>query len=84
MEKNDQIQPRPLCGAKNRYSGLPCTKEPVVGKRRCWAHGGAPGSGAPKGNQNRLTHGFYTAEAMAERKMMNDYLKTLKNFQIGI
>jgi glucans biosynthesis protein len=52
---------------------------PVAGKRRCWAHGGAPGSGAPMGNQNRVTHGFYTAEAMAERKMMNDYLNTLKN-----
>lgn len=26
-------------------------------------HGGAPGSGAPKGNKNAVRHGFYTQEA---------------------
>ena len=28
-----------------------------MGKKRCRLHGGAPGSGAPMGNKNRLVHG---------------------------
>jgi hypothetical protein len=38
-----------------------------AGKRRCRMHGGAPGSGAPLGNQNALKHGHYTAQAIAVR-----------------
>jgi uncharacterized protein YjcR len=30
-------------------------------------HGGAKGSGAPKGNQNALSHGAYTSIALRER-----------------
>ena len=30
-------------------------------------HGGAKGSGAPKGNQNALKHGTYTKAALRER-----------------
>jgi hypothetical protein len=29
-------------------------------------HGGAKGSGAPKGNRNALKHGGFTKEALAE------------------
>ena len=31
-------------------------------------HGGAPGSGAPRGNKNAFKTGFYTRAAKAERK----------------
>jgi hypothetical protein len=31
-------------------------------------HGGAAGSGAPIGNKNALRHGYYSAEAIAERR----------------
>jgi uncharacterized protein YjcR len=31
-------------------------------------HGGAPGSGAPRGNQNALKHGVFTKEAIYERR----------------
>jgi hypothetical protein len=31
-------------------------------------HGGAKGSGAPKGNRNGWKHGRYSAEAVAARK----------------
>jgi hypothetical protein len=41
----------PRCGAKTRLS-KPCKSPAVRGKRRCRMHGGAPGSGAPRGNQN--------------------------------
>jgi hypothetical protein len=45
------------CGAKTR-SGRPCPNHPFTGATRCRMHGGK-GSGAPKGNQNAVTHGFY-------------------------
>lgn len=64
-----------LCGAKTR-KGTPCKKAPSKGKRRCRMHGGAPGSGAQKGNKNALKHGFYTAEAIAERKDVNELLSS--------
>jgi hypothetical protein len=40
------------CGAKTR-SGAPCKSAPVTGRRRCRMHGGADGSGAPTGKQER-------------------------------
>jgi hypothetical protein len=57
----------PRCGAKTR-SGKPCRSPAVAGKKRCRIHGGAPGSGAPRGNTNALKHGLYTREAIAERR----------------
>jgi uncharacterized protein YjcR len=33
-------------------------------------HGGAPGSGAPRGNKNALKHGLYTREAIEERRQL--------------
>ena len=47
---------RPRCGARTR-SEKPCRSPAVRGKRRCRMHGGAPGSGAPRGNKNALKHG---------------------------
>ena len=41
-------------------------------------HGGAKGSGAPRGNRNALKHGFYTAEAIAERKRLNAMIKQMR------
>jgi hypothetical protein len=43
------------CGAKTR-SGAPCKSAPVTGRRRCRMHGGANGSGAPKGPKNAVCH----------------------------
>jgi hypothetical protein len=54
------------CGAKSR-SGKPCKSPAAHGKKRCRMHGGALGSGAPRGNKNALKHGRYTREAIAER-----------------
>ena len=34
-------------------------------------HGGAPGSGAPKANQNARTHGLFTGDAIAERRQIH-------------
>ena len=38
-------------------------------------HGGAPGSGAPKGNKNALKHGLYTKEAIAERRALREFMR---------
>jgi hypothetical protein len=37
-------------------------------------HGGAQGSGAPKGNSNALKHGTYTARAFRERAQLDELL----------
>ena len=64
----------PRCGARTR-SGTPCRSPAVAGKSRCRMHGGAPGSGAPRGNQNALKHGVYTREAIAERRQFGELLR---------
>ncbi len=38
-------------------------------------HGGAEGSGAPKGNQNALKHGRFTKEAIDQRKAMRKLIR---------
>ena len=40
-------------------------------------HGGAAGSGAPRGNKNALKTGFHTHEARAERKAERENIRTL-------
>ena len=63
----------PRCGAKTRAGGS-CRSPAVPGKRRCRMHGGAPGSGAPSGNQNARRHGLFTGEAIAERRQIGALL----------
>ncbi len=38
-------------------------------------HGGARGTGAPKGNRNAVKHGFFTSAAKAERHELEDFLR---------
>jgi hypothetical protein len=64
----------PRCGARTR-SGTPCKSPAVRGKRRCRMHGGALGSGAPRGNNNALGHGLYTRKAIEERRQVQDLLR---------
>jgi hypothetical protein len=64
----------PRCGARTR-SGGSCRSPAVGGKKRCRMHGGAPGSGAPRGNQNALKHGLYTREAFAERRQVSELVR---------
>jgi uncharacterized protein YjcR len=64
----------PRCGAKTR-SGKPCNSPAVAGKTRCRMHGGALGSGAPRGNENALKHGRYTRKAIEERREMQTLLR---------
>jgi hypothetical protein len=64
----------PRCGAKTR-SGKPCKSPAVDGKKRCRKHGGAPGSGAPRGNKNAVKNGLYTREAIAQRQQLSQLIR---------
>ncbi len=65
------------CGARSR-AGAPCRAPAVSGKRRCWRHGGAPGTGAPRGNTNARKHGFYSKAAIAERRRLRALLREME------
>jgi glucans biosynthesis protein len=43
-------------------------------------HGGAKGSGAPKGNQNALKHGTYSKAALAQREALRELIKQAEEF----
>ncbi len=80
MERNtrepESLRLTPRCGAKRR-DGLPCQKPKARGRGRCRLHGGAPGSGAPRGESNgRYSHGLLTAEAIEERIALSQILET--------
>jgi hypothetical protein len=68
-----------FCGARTKH-GTACDNKPEPGKRRCRLHGGAPGSGAPKGNQNAKKHGLYSKEMKEVRQIFNDLMKGSKEF----
>ena len=69
------------CGAKTR-SGAPCKSAPVTGRRRCRMHGGADGSGAPKGERNRnYKDGRYTEEVQETRRWLREATQLLRSFR---
>jgi len=76
-------EPEPLrnaarCGAKTR-AGKPCRSPSVAGKRRCRMHGGAAGSGGPKGARNgNYKHGRYTAETIATRRWLREKIREVR------
>ena len=66
----------PRCGAKTKSSGKPC-QSPAMANGRCNVHGGMS-PGAKKGNQNARKHGFYSAEAIADRQAISTLLRATK------
>jgi len=83
MTGMEHLGEAPRCGAKTR-NGTPCRAPAVKGKRRCRMHGGAPGSGAPKGNVNAHKHGLYTKERLAQRRRTNAVLREALAFLRGL
>jgi uncharacterized protein YjcR len=71
------------CGARTR-SGKPCQSPAVQGKKRCRMHGGAPGSGAPRGNKNAVKHGLYTREAIAQRRQLAELVRQSRKLLLKI
>jgi hypothetical protein len=64
----------PRCGAKTRNGGS-CRAPAVTGKQRCRMHGGAKGSGAPRGNRNALKHGVFTKESIELRATLRAQIR---------
>ena len=64
-----RLNAAPRCGAKTRR-GTPCKAPAANGKGRCRMHGGAKGSGAPKGNQNAFKHGAYSKDSIELMKQV--------------
>ena len=78
MERNTRepqsLRLTPRCGAKRR-DGMPCQNPRAKSRSRCRLHGGAPRSGAPRGEANgRYSHGLLTAEAIEERVALSEIL----------
>jgi hypothetical protein len=73
----------PRCGAKTR-SGKPCRSPAVEGKKRCRMHGGAPGTGAPRGSTNAVKYGLFTREAIEERRALAELARLSRKFAKSI
>ena len=61
------------CGARRKHDGCPC-QQPAMANGRCRFHGGKSTGpktreGVERAQQSALRHGFYTAEAQAERRI---------------
>ena len=68
----------PRCGAKTR-AGNPCKQAAVRGRTRCRMHGGAQGSGGPRGDRNgNFKHGLRTREAKTIRNDLRAKVRELK------
>lgn len=70
----EAMRASPRCGAKTR-AGTACQSPAVSGKARCRMHGGSKGSGAPRGNQNALKHGEYSAESNQFKEFLREVAK---------
>jgi len=51
--------PEHVCSA-HKHDGSKCRNPVERGRRVCWVHGGAPGSGTRHGQQHALKHGLYS------------------------
>jgi hypothetical protein len=66
------------CGAKTR-AGHPCRQAAVRDRSRCRMHGGAKGSGGPRGNRNgNYKRGLYTRENQSIRRAMRTKVREIK------
>lgn len=69
-----------ICGAKARTNGHRPCRQPAMVNGKCRLHGGlCTGAKTPEGKRKQreanIKHGFYTAEAIAERAVMRIYMK---------
>jgi hypothetical protein len=74
-----RLRQAPRCLAQTRRGT--CQSPAVAGKTRCRMHGGAAGSGAPKGKRNgKYRHGGFTTEAIDERRRLASLLRGSRDF----
>jgi hypothetical protein len=70
----------PRCRAKAKSTGKRCANPAMKEKRVCWIHGGrSTGPRTPEGRESsqkaNFKHGYYTAEAIAERRYISMLLR---------
>lgn len=75
MESSLAMHTSPRCGARTRGGGQ--CRSPAMPNGRCRLHGGAS-PGAPKGNQNALKHGHYTAAAIERRREIAGLMQKMR------
>ena len=75
MQSRWAMHRSPRCGARTRR-GTPC-RSPAMANGRCRMHGGKS-SGAPRGNNNALKYGRYTATAIAERRELAALIRSMR------
>ena len=73
----------PRCGAKTK-KGTTC-RAPAMANGRCRMHGGkSTGPRTPEGLERsrkaRWKHGFFSREAIEERRLMQKFMKGCKDF----
>ena len=77
-QEPQQLRDTPRCGARTR-AGKPCRSPSVAGRKRCRMHGGAQGSGGPKGARNgNYKHGRYTGEAIVTRRWLREKVREVR------
>jgi hypothetical protein len=68
------------CGARTR-AGRPCRQAAVTERGRCRMHGGAKGSGGPRGERNgNYRHGRWTREGVEMRRKLRADVREIKAF----
>jgi hypothetical protein len=73
----------PRCGAKTR-AGHPCRQAAVRGRVRCRMHGGAKGSGGPRGDRNgNFKRGLWTRESLEMRQTTRARVREIRAFLKG-
>ena len=74
------------CIAKSKQSGQRCKNYPSKGKRVCRFHGGqSTGARTEAGKRrikdSRTIHGFYSKEALEERRFFREFVNFLENME---
>ncbi len=74
MNRVYAFQKAPRCSATSKRTGKPCQAPAVRGWTVCRFHGA--GGGAPRGARNgRYKNGFFTTEAVDERRCLSELLR---------
>ena len=71
------------CRAKSKRSGVQCRKHAVKGKAVCRIHGAYAGIKTPEGiarmKASKIKHGYFTKEAILERKAFRELMQDCRN-----
>jgi hypothetical protein len=70
-----QLRSAPRCGARTR-KGAACQSPVVHGRARCRMHGGAYGSGGPRGERNgNYRHGHFSSDNLEQRRSLRALMR---------